>query len=73
SYVGQGAVRFYLPLDQQLANAFFGQVVIVAKSLEARDRLMARLEERGKREFVGIDVFVNPLSLGPPVGRPIQY
>ena len=28
SYVGQGAIRFYLPLDQQLENAFFGQFVI---------------------------------------------
>ncbi|GJE60478.1 efflux RND transporter permease subunit [Methylobacterium trifolii] len=73
SYVGQGAVRFYLPLDQQLANAFFGQVVIVTKSLEARDRLFPKLEAFGKREFVGTDVFVNPLSLGPPVGRPVQY
>ncbi|MCJ2107729.1 efflux RND transporter permease subunit [Methylobacterium sp. E-041] len=73
SYVGQGAVRFYLPLDQQLANSFFGQVVVVTKSLEARDRLFPKLEERAKRDFVGTDVFVNPLSLGPPVGRPIQY
>ena len=73
SYVGQGAVRFYLPLDQQLANSFFGQVVVVTKSLEARDRLFPKLEERTKRDFVGTDVFVNPLSLGPPVGRPIQY
>ena len=38
SYVGRGAVRFYLPLDEQLANPFFGQVVIVAKDYEARDR-----------------------------------
>ncbi len=73
SYVGQGAVRFYLPLDQQLNNAFFGQIVIVTKSLEARDRVFKRLEEIGKRDFVGTDVFVNPLSLGPPVGRPVQY
>ena len=73
SYVGQGAVRFYLPLDQQLNNAFFGQIVIVTKSLEARERVAARLEEIGKRQFVGTDVFVSPLSLGPPVGRPIQY
>ncbi|MGU3540192.1 efflux RND transporter permease subunit [Methylobacterium sp. A54F] len=73
SYVGQGAVRFYLPLDQQLANAFFGQIVIVTKSLEARDRLFPKLEAIGKRDFVGTDVFVNPLSLGPPVGRPVQY
>ena len=44
-YVGQGAVRFYLPLDAQLANAFFAQVVIVTKGLEARDGVRARLEK----------------------------
>ncbi len=73
SYVGQGAVRFYLPLDQQLANAFFGQIVIVTKSLEVRDRVMARLQAIALRDFVGTDVLVQPLSLGPPVGRPVQY
>ncbi len=73
SYVGQGAVRFYLPLDQQLANAFYAQIVIVTKSLETRDKVMARLAERGRRDFVGTDILVQPLSLGPPVGRPIQY
>lgn len=73
SYVGQGAVRFYLPLDQQLNNAFFGQMVIVTKSLDVRDRVMARLQERSRNDFVGTDVLVQPLSLGPPVGRPVQY
>ena len=73
SYVGQGAVRFYLPLDQQLQNAFFGQIVIVSESLEARDRVIERLQALGRRDFVGTDVMVQPLSLGPPVGRPIQY
>ncbi|WP_298956792.1 efflux RND transporter permease subunit [uncultured Methylobacterium sp.] len=73
SYVGQGAIRFYLPLDQQLANAFFGQIVIETVSLEARDRTMARLADLARRDFVGTDVFVHPLDLGPPVGRPIQY
>ena len=73
SYVGQGAVRFYLPLDQQLGNDFFGQIVIKSRSLEARDRLMAKLAAFGRTQFVGTDVFVHPLDLGPPVGRPIQY
>ncbi|MDP4025276.1 efflux RND transporter permease subunit [Methylobacterium sp. NEAU 140] len=73
SYVGQGAVRFYLPLDQQLANAFYGQIVVVAKSLEARDRALVRLQAIGRQDFVGTDVLVQPLSLGPPVGRPVQY
>lgn len=73
SYVGRGAVRFYLPLDEQLANPFFGQVVIVTKDFEARQRVAARLHKLGRDAFVGIDVFVHPLDLGPPVGRPIQY
>jgi multidrug efflux pump len=73
SYVGQGAVRFYLPLDQQLSNAFFGQIVIVTKSLEARERVTARLRAIAREQFVGTDVFVQPLNLGPPVGRPVQY
>ena len=73
SYVGQGAVRFYLPLDEQLANPFFGQVVIVTRDFDARQRVAARLKKLVRDEFVGIDGFVQPLDLGPPVGRPIQY
>ena len=73
SYVGQGAIRFYLPLDQQLANDFFGQIVIVTKSIEARDRVQARLKQVSHDEFAGIDVYVHSLDLRPPVGRPIQY
>ena len=33
TYVGQGAIRFYLPLDVQLPNDFFGQAVVVAKDV----------------------------------------
>ncbi|CAA2141019.1 efflux RND transporter permease subunit [Methylobacterium bullatum] len=73
SYVGQGAVRFYLPLDQQLGNAFFGQIIVVTSSLEARDKMIQKFEALAAKEFVGTDVFVHSLDLGPPVGRPIQY
>jgi multidrug efflux pump len=73
SYVGRGAVRFYLPLDEQLNNAFFGQLVIVTKDFEARQRVAARLKKVLREDFVGIDGFVHPLDLGPPVGRPVQY
>ncbi len=73
SYVGRGAVRFYLPLDEQLSNDFFGQLVIVTKDFDARERVAARLKKVLREDFVGIDGFVHPLDLGPPVGRPIQY
>ena len=73
SYVGEGAVRFYLPLDQQLENSFFGQIVVVTKGLAVRDAVAARLRAIAAQGFVGIDTFVHPLDLGPPVGRPVQY
>ena len=66
-------MRFYLPLDAQLANPFFGQIVIVTKDFEARERVAARLKKLLRDEFVGTDGFVHPLELGPPVGRPVQY
>ena len=73
SYVGQGAVRYYLPLDQQLPNAFFGQIVIKTSSVVERDKVAAKLRGIAEEQFIGINVWVHPLELGPPVGRPIQY
>jgi multidrug efflux pump subunit AcrB len=73
SYVGLGAIRFYLPLDQQLPNAFFGQLVVETKNVEARDRVSSKLVSLAQDQFTGIDVFVHTLDLGPPVGRAIQY
>jgi len=73
TYIGQGALRFYLPLDQQLQNPFYAQLVIVAQDIDARDRLVAKLNKRLREDFVGIGSFVQPLEMGPPVGRPIQY
>ena len=73
SYVGQGAVRFVLSFDVQPASPNYGQMIIMTKDIEARDRVISRLREIGKRDFVGTDVFVHPMDIGPPVGRPIQY
>ena len=33
-YIGSGAVRFYLPMDVQLANDFFAQAVVVTEAQE---------------------------------------
>jgi multidrug efflux pump subunit AcrB len=73
TYIGQGAIRFYLPLDQQLQNPYYAQLVIVAKDFETRAALSDRLRERLRQDFVGIGSFVQALEMGPPVGRPIQY
>jgi multidrug efflux pump subunit AcrB len=73
TYVGRGAIRFYLPLNVQLANDFFAQSVVVAKSFEARLRLEAKLEKLLAEEFPEVVSGIWPLELGPPVGWPLQY
>jgi len=45
TYVGRGAIRFYLPLNVQLNNDFFAQAVVIAKDVAARKRLQATLEK----------------------------
>jgi multidrug efflux pump len=73
TYVGQGAIRFYLPLNVQLPNPFYAQAVLVAKDFEGRQRIEERLEESLPEVFPEAVSRVSPLELGPPVGWPVQY
>ncbi len=73
TYVGRGAIRFYLPLNVQLPNDFFAQSVIVAKDVKARERLRMKLEKVLADDFPSVIARVYPLELGPPVGWPLQY
>jgi len=73
TYVGRGAIRFYLPLNVQLPNDFFVQSVIVAKDVAARERLRTKLEGVLAKDFPNAISRVYPLELGPPVGWPVQY
>lgn len=73
TYIGRGAIRFYLPLNVQLPNDFFTQAVVIAKDVAARDRLHSKLEKLLAQEFPNAISFVSPLELGPPVGWPVQY
>ncbi len=73
TYVGRGAISFYLPLSVQLPNDFFAQQVIVAKDLAGRRRLQAKIEQLLAEEFPSLVTRVYPLELGPAVGWPVQY
>src|SRR3984893_4375587 len=73
-YIGTGAIRFYLPLDQQLANDFFAQGVIVTKGFKVRPAVQARILAALQRpEFEQVQPRVSPLELGPPVGWPLKF
>ena len=71
--MGSGAVRFYLPLNQQLENANFAQAVVITKGYEVRDAVRARLEKVLAEDFNTLMARVEPLALGPPVDWPLQY
>ncbi len=73
SYVGAGAVRFYLPMDPLLNNDNISQLVIVTKDLGARDRLRRKLEDFLGTGFPDVTSRVMPLEMGPPVGWPLHY
>jgi len=71
--VGRGAIRFYLPLSVELPNSFLSQLVVIAKDIDARERLRAKLARVLEEDFPGAVTRVVPLELGPPVGWPLQY
>ncbi|WP_416467133.1 efflux RND transporter permease subunit [Pseudomonas sp. LFS044] len=73
AYVGTGSPRFYLPLDQQLPAASFAQFVVLAKSMEQRERLRSWLIDTVDQQFPDLRARVTRLENGPPVGYPVQF
>ena len=73
TYIGRGAIRFYLPLAVELQNDFFSQAVVIARDLAARERLHAKLDAVLAEQFPAAVSRVSTLGIGPPVGWPVQY
>ncbi|MDK1385615.1 efflux RND transporter permease subunit [Sinorhizobium sp. 8-89] len=72
TYIGEGAPRFFLPLDQQLRNPNFAQLLVMAKDEPARERLIVKLRTIIAEDFPSIRAKVDRLFLGPPTGWPVQ-
>ena len=76
SYIGNGAPRFFLSLDQQLFADNFGQMVIVTKGLKEREMVKNRLEaafDAADGSWSHLRLRVVRLENGPPVGYPVQF
>ncbi|WP_250477465.1 MULTISPECIES: efflux RND transporter permease subunit [unclassified Caballeronia] len=73
SFVGTGAPRFYLPLDQQLPTPNFAQFVVTAKSVQAREALARWLNPMLRERFPAVRTRLSRLENGPPVGYPVQF
>jgi multidrug efflux pump len=73
AYVGAGSPRFYLPLDQQLAQAGFAQLVVTAENIEQRERIREKLLAVFPQMYPDLVTRVLRLENGPPVGYQVQY
>jgi len=72
-FVGAGAPRFYLPLDQQLAAPNFAQFVVTARNVKDREKLIPVLNEVLRTEFAPVRTRISRLENGPPIGFPVQF
>ncbi len=76
AYIGNGAPRFYLPLDQQLFSDNFGQLVIVTRGFAEREAVRARLMtafDAPDGSWSHLRTRVQRLENGPPVGYPVVF
>ena len=73
AYIGSGAPRFILPLDQQLPAQSFAQFVLNTHDYAARERIRTQLLDIMPREFSDLRWRVNRIENGPPVGYVLQY
>lgn len=73
AYVGNGSPRFYLPLDQQLPQRNFAQLVILTEGPKHRERLRKQLIDLFEQDFTSLRASVLRLENGPPVGFPVQF
>ncbi|MFS8977695.1 efflux RND transporter permease subunit [Cupriavidus necator] len=73
TFVGTGAPRFYLPLDQIFPQSNVAQVIVMPVSTEVRDALRRRIITLFDNEFPYLRGRVKLLPNGPPVAYPVQF
>ena len=73
SYVGNGSPRFYLPLDAQTPNLNLGELMVMTRGGEARERVRSRIQQLFEQDLPNVRGRVNRLENGPPVGYPVQF
>lgn len=74
AYIGQGSPRFWLGLNPELPNEAFAEIVVLARGVEARERVKARIEKAvANGALPEARVRVDRFNFGPPVGFPVQF
>ncbi|MDR3383959.1 efflux RND transporter permease subunit [Cupriavidus basilensis] len=73
TFVGSGAPRFYLPLDQIFPQTNVAQVIVMPAEVALRDRVRQRVVDLLARDFPQLRGRVKLLPNGPPVPYPVQF
>ena len=73
TWVGSGAPRFYLPLDQVFPQTNVSQLIVLPQDLKTRESLRIQLPSLLAQEFPEIRGRVKLLPNGPPVPYPVQF
>lgn len=73
AFVGDGAPRFYLSLDQKFVQSNLAEFIVVPHTFKDREALRGRLKAHLEQEFPDIRPRVTLLPNGPPVTYPVQF
>lgn len=74
AFVGAGAPRFFLPLNQKLPQRNFAQLLVLTAGHKAREALYDKLQTLlDSARFASLRGRVTRLVSGPPVDYPVQY
>jgi len=73
SFVGDGAPRFYLSLDQKFVQSNLAELIVIPKTFEDREILRGKLKEHLESNFPDIRPRITLLPNGPPVTYPVQF
>ena len=73
TWVGSGAERFVLTLDQIFPQSNVSQLIVMAKDIASRERVRKLLPELLASEFPEVRARPKLLPNGPPVPYPVQF
>ena len=73
TFIGRGAIHFYLPMDQILPQNNLAQIIVLPASMESRERVRLALPRILEQEFPEARTRVVLLPNGPPVPYPVMF
>ena len=73
TWIGSGAERFVLTLDQIFPQSNASQLIVLAKDIAGREKIRKALPEILATEFPELRARAKLLPSGPPVPYPVQF